>query len=104
MAAPTSGRKVTVTVGATSTFKEAAEAWLVAAQCRKRKPMRNTSVPSVQGALDKWLFPNIGSLPLAQVHNGSVKRLVSVMSVGGLSPKSINTYTNLVKSIMKSVV
>lgn len=104
MAASTTSRKAVLMVEASSTFKETAEAWLVWAQKRNRKPMRPGTVPSVRSALDKWILPAIGNLPLAKVHSGSVKHLVSAMRDAGLSPKSIQTYTNLVKSIVASVL
>lgn len=84
-------------------FRDAAEDWLKAAQTRKRRPMRSTSVPSVRCAFDKWLFPHLGDLPLDKVHNGSVKKMVHAMT-DDLAPKSINTYVNLVKVVVASVV
>jgi integrase len=85
-------------------FEQVSKSWLKAAQSRKRRPMRATSVPSVRCALDKWLLPHLGQLPLAKVHNGTVKHLVAAMQEGGLAPKTINTYTNLVKTIVASHV
>ena len=66
--------------------------------------MRPTSVPSIRCAFQKWLVPYLGDKPLTAVHNGSVKHLVSAMAAQGLSPKTISTYTNLVKTIVASFV
>jgi integrase len=90
-------------VEATSTFREASEVWLSWAQTRNRKPIRPSSVPSIKSALDKWIIPNLGDLPVNRINNKSVSHLVAAMRDGGLSPKSQVTYTNLVKSIIKSL-
>jgi integrase len=85
-------------------FKEAAESWLVGAQKRKRRPMRPSTVPTIRAALDKYLFPVLGDLDLSAVHNGSVKKAVAAMHDAGLSPKTINTYTGVVKTVVASVL
>jgi integrase len=85
-------------------FKVAAEQWLKNAQSRKRRPMRPSSVPTVRCALDKYLLPRLGELPLSQVHNGTVKHAVAAMQEAGLSPKTVNTYTGIVKTVVSSVV
>jgi integrase len=104
MAAPTSGKEKLPMVEATSTFSEASDAWLAWATSRNRKPIRPSSVPSIKSALSKWINPQIGALPLAKVHSGSVKHLVTKMHDGGLTPKTINTYINLIKSVVGSVL
>jgi hypothetical protein len=86
------------------TFEQAARDWLKWASNRNRKPIRPTSVPSINGALRKWINPHIGSLTLDKVHNGSVKGLVSAMKAANLSAQTITTYVNLVKNVVGSVV
>jgi integrase len=85
-------------------FEVAAEAWLQGAQTRDRKPLRASSVPTIRCALDNYLIPTLGKLPLSKVHNGTVKNVVSVMKKKGLSPKTVQTYTNMVKTIVASVL
>src|SRR6202011_854331 len=53
-----------------------ASKWLQNATTRSRKPIRETSVPSIESCLNKWLLPDLGALPIADVNNLAVKRLV----------------------------
>jgi len=88
----------------TSTFREASESWLTWATTRTRRRIRETSKPSIRSALDKWILPEIGDILLPNVHNKSVKPLVQKMKDAGLAPKSIQTYTNLIKTVMASIL
>jgi len=84
------------------TFSKHAEEWFTSAGSRKRKPVARSTIQFWRGCLDNWLKPNLGDLLLSDVNNGAVKRLVSVMSSGGLSPKTITTYIQVVKSVVAS--
>jgi len=97
-------KNVMPTVSADSTFREASESWLRWSLSRNRKPIKPSSVPAIQCPLDKWILPHLGDLPLSKIHNGSVKVLVSEMSKANLSPKSIQNYVQIVKSVVSSVV
>jgi len=85
------------------TFSERAEWWLDWLQTRNNDPIPETSVPSIRSALDKWLIPNLGDLPLSEVGNGALKNLVCKMK-GQLSPKSQHTYVGFAKEVRKSFV
>src|SRR6266852_3197583 len=50
-------RVVKLQVGVT--FKEQSKIWLEQSQTRKRKPIRATTVPTIQAALDKWILPEV---------------------------------------------
>jgi len=56
------------------------------------------------GCLQKRLTPALGDLPLSEVNNAAVKRSVSTISEGGLSAKSMDTYNQVVKMVVASVV
>jgi integrase len=85
------------------TFKERAEWWLDWLQNRNNDPISETSVPSIRSALDKWLIPNLGDLPLSEVGNGALKNFVCKMK-GQLSPKSQHTYVGFAKEVRESLV
>ena len=85
------------------TFRERAEWWLDWLQTRNNDPIPETSVPSIRSALDKWLIPNLGDLPLSEVGNGALKNLVCKMK-GHLSPKSQHTYVGYAKEVRESLV
>jgi integrase len=85
------------------TFREQAAPWLDKMRNRKRKPVAPSTIATWAYALDKWINPNIGDLPLESVNNASLKTLVNKMDEGGLAPKSISNYAQVVKMVMKSV-
>src|SRR5215471_4012141 len=85
------------------TFREQSEGWLRQMQNRKRKPIRRSYAVTIQGALDKWILPAIGNLPLAKVDNLSVKPLIERMSSSGLKPRTVNKYMEHVKQVVESL-
>jgi integrase len=85
------------------TFREQSEIWLHQMQNRKRRPIRQSYAVTIQGALDKWILPAIGNLPLANVDNLSVKPLIEKMSAAGLSPRTVNKYIEHVKQVVESL-
>src|ERR1700745_2171335 len=48
------------------TCKKQAELGLAWLQTRNNKPIPETSVPTIRSAIDKWLNPNLGDLPLSE--------------------------------------
>ena len=93
--------KETVTSGAT--FREQSEIWLQNSLTRRRKPIRQTSVVTIQGALDKWILPEIGHLPLSETAKyPAMKALVAKMNAAGLSPQTVNSYFRMAASIIES--
>jgi integrase len=85
------------------TFRVQSEVWLRHLQTRNRRPIPETSVPSIQGALKKWLWPELGALPLSEVNHVALKGLVQKMSDAGLAAKTISTYTTYAKQIVESL-
>jgi integrase len=51
-----------------------------------------------------WILPNLGDVPLVSVGNLALKGLVGQMVKAGLSPKTVNTYSQVVKSVVASAV
>lgn len=86
------------------TFREQAAWWINYVQHRKRKPIAPATAESRQGCLDVWILPNLGDVPLSSVGNLALKGLVEKMVKAGLSPKTINTYSQVVKSVVASAV
>lgn len=85
------------------TFRKQSELWLDWLQTRNSRPIPETSVPTIRSAIDKWLNPNLGDLPLSEVGNGALKALVKNM-VGKLSPKTQRTYLGYAKQIRESLI
>ena len=84
-----------------ATFREQAKTYLQKAVSRNRRPLRDTV--SIEGAMRKWIFPEIGDLPLPLVDNLSVKPLVQKMCAGGLTPRTVNKYVEYIKQVVKSL-
>jgi integrase len=84
------------------TFKERAEAWLREVQHRRYGKYKTSTIPSIEGALRKHIYPVIGHLPLAQVNNKSCKPLVEAMFNAELSICSVNNYMRLVLQLVRS--
>jgi integrase len=86
------------------TFREQAEWFLKHAEQRHRRPVKPKTIQTWRYAADKWLLPDLGDLPLAQVNNATVKPLVGKMLAAGCSAQTIHAYVGLVKLIVASKV
>jgi integrase len=86
------------------TFREQAAWWLNQMRNRKRSPVAPSTIEWWESCLANWLNPNIGDVPLAAVNNGCLKGLVEQMVARGLSPKTIKSYTQVVKQVVASAV
>jgi integrase len=86
------------------TFREQAAIWLDQMLNRKRKPVAPATVETWESALDKWVNPNLGDMLLDTVNNLAMKQLVAKMVAGGLAPKSISNYTQIVKMVVASAL
>src|SRR6201998_3488875 len=85
-------------------FETAAKNWIEWAQTRSRRPIKATSVPTIESALKNYINPHIGNLRLSQIHNGSVRPVVAAMKKAKLSSSAMNSYLNIVKGVCKSVI
>ena len=87
-----------------TTFRAQAEKWIESLGTRRRKPVKPATICNWRHALDKWILPNIGDMPLSDVSNGALRELVEKMAAAGLSPKTIVNYTQVVKLVVASAV
>jgi len=86
------------------TFREQAEKWLASQAARRRKPVKPSTLSGWRSPLDRWILPHIGSVPLAEVSNSVLRGLVDKMAAGGLAEKTIVNYSQIVKSVVASLV
>jgi len=82
------------------TFRQQAEAYLEWAVNRDREPIKDAS--TIEAALNKWILPAIGDLPLANVNNVTVKPLVDKMKKS-LSARTVNTYVGYVQQVVAAL-
>jgi hypothetical protein len=83
-----------------ATFRDQGKAYLRWAGSRDREPIKDLG--SIEAALNKWILPAIGDLPLANINNLTVKPLVDKMK-RSLSAKTVNTYVKYIKQIVASL-
>ena len=83
-----------------ATFRDQAKVYLNWAVTRYREPIKDAS--SVEAALNKWILPAIGDMPLVNVNNVTVKPLVDSMK-RSLSARSINTYVGYIQQVVASL-
>ena len=79
------------------TFKEQA-------QCRVEHLRTCKCKPVAERTLKNWINPNIGDCSVGDVNNSVLKRLVALMAKQGLSPKSIENYVQVAKTVVASVL
>ena len=81
-------------------FRDQAQAYLLWAKTRDREPIKDTS--SIEAALNKWILPAVGDLPLGSVNNITVKPLVDKMKKA-LAARSVNTYVEYIQQVVASL-
>ena len=81
-------------------FRDQAKTYVRWAITRDREPIRDSS--SIEAALNKWILPAIGDLPLGSVHNITVKPLVTKMKKS-LSARTVNKYVEYIEQVVASL-
>jgi len=84
-----------------ASFRDQTKAYLRWAGTRDRRPIKDLS--SIEAALNKWILPAIGDMPLGNVNNITVKPLVDTMKKAKLSAKTVNEYVKYVKQVVGSL-
>lgn len=90
-----------------TTFREQSKTWLNTMRKRKAAP---STLYNWKNCLDTWLLPTdingtlFGDLPLASIKKTVAQELIDQMVAGGLSPKSIQNYFQIVKMVFSSCV
>jgi len=82
------------------TFRNQAENYLHWVRTRDREPLKDTS--SLEAALNKWILPEVGDLPLRNIHNITVKPLVNTMK-RSLSARTVNKYVEYIGQVVASL-
>jgi integrase len=87
-----------------TSFETQANLWIESLSTRRRRPVKPATIAGWAHCLDRWLIPNLGAKPLSEVSNGAVRELVEVMSVAGMSPKTIVNNVAVAKMVVASAV
>jgi integrase len=94
---------ITLTAPGT-TFRQQAKIWISSLATRRRRPVKPATIIGWQNPLEKWILPAIGDLPLSDVSNAALKKLIDKMAEGGLAPKTIGNYAQVPKMVLASAV
>lgn len=86
------------------TFKRQAEAWLRSLANRKRNPVEESTIDNRRYYIDKWIYPALGGVYLADVNNLALKNFVEHLTAAGLAASSIRDYSNIVKAVVASAL
>ena len=81
-------------------FRDQAKTYVRWATTRDREPIRDSS--SIEAALNKWILPAVGDLSLGNVHNITVKPLVTKMKKS-LSARTVNKYVEYIEQVVASL-
>jgi integrase len=85
------------------TFREQAAVWLAQMRNRRRKPVAPSTLATWECALENWIYPNIGNMPLDAINNLELKNLVTKMVASGkLGAHAIRSYILPVKMVLAS--
>ena len=87
-----------------TTFKAQSVRWMSNCKHRRRKPIKPVTLVNWQSYLDNHILAVLGSHPIAEVNNASMKELVEVLVGKGLGPKSIRNICLVVKLVKASAV
>jgi integrase len=87
-----------------TTFKAQSMRWMSNCKLRKRKPVKPVTLVNWQSYLDNHILTVLGSQPIAEVNNASMKKLVELLVGKGLAPQSIKNICLVVKLVKASAV
>jgi integrase len=85
-------------------FRVQSQRWIAAMPTRRRRPVKPATIVGWQSALDQWILPTLGDRLLSEVSNGALRELIEKMVSGGLAPKTIVNYAQVVKMVVASAV
>ena len=87
-----------------ATFKAQSIRWMSNCKLRKRRPIKPVTLVNWQSYLDNHILTVLGSQPIAEVNNASMKKLVEVLVGKRLGPQSIKNICLVVKLVKASTV
>jgi uncharacterized protein YqkB len=87
-----------------TTFRQQSEWWIDHMRTRQRKPVKPATIQNWRSCLAKWVNPNLGDVPLADVNNLVLKGFVSKLVDACLSSNSIRLQVQTVKMVVASAI
>lgn len=88
----------------TTPFREAAWAWIAAAEKRRLKPVKPSVLRGWRRILNSHVLPVLGDVPVSDVRNRAMRTLVELLVEKGLGASTIRNVTNTVKLTIAAAV
>jgi integrase len=86
-------------------FRDQAETWIKWIASRRRRPATPGTIHGYRYALDKWVLPHFGDMPLSDVSNSALRGFVAAMRAAKTwGDKAIVEYSRIVKAVVASAV
>lgn len=91
----------------TTTFRQQSETWL---RTMKKRDVAPSTLKDWESCLNTWLLPTsingtpFGDLPLTTIKKTAAQELMDKMVAGGLAPKTISNYFQVVRMVFSSCV
>lgn len=84
------------------TVTEQSVVWLERLANRGRNPVRQSTINTYAYILNKWIVPRMGTMPLGDVTNASLKEMILVMSRHGKAPGTIQMAVHIIREVLRS--
>jgi len=85
-------------------FRDQAARWLASLSNRTRKPVKPSTISNWRYSLDNWILPAVGHLPLCDVDNPELKKLIAQLTNAGLRGKTIINHCDVLKMVVASAI
>jgi integrase len=86
------------------TVNQQFEIYIEQIAARKRSPTKARTIDIYRSYWENWIRPQIGSIPVADVENGTMRKLVAHLAAAGLGPSTIAGIQQVVKGIVSSAL
>jgi len=93
--------QASITSVSSPVFRQQSETWL---RMMKKRDVAPSTIRDWEYCLNTWILATIGDLPLASIKRTVAQGLIDKMVAGGLSPKSISNYFQVVRMVFASCV
>jgi hypothetical protein len=92
---------ITAAFSSMVTVAEQSERFLAELANRKRRPVKPATLKVYDGFLRNWIVPTLGSMDLAAIDNGVMKKFVNFLVDRRLAPATINGAVTTLKMLVK---
>jgi integrase len=85
------------------TVKMAGDSWLLQSQTRRRRPIRPSTVTIYKSLLERWIYPVVGGLPLADLKSKQATAVIDKMVEAGCATSVVDNAITVMQQIIVSI-